>query len=445
MRDLQDTTAERAEQGVRDAIRARREDLVELTRRLVAFDTTARTPTDPPRDEAALQAYLADRLRAAGAAVDVWEPAPEDLEGSRQVRGGLSFDGRPQLVATFAGGDGRRLLLNGHIDVVSAEPRDRWTSDPFEGVVRDGRIYGRGTADMKGGIASMVIAAETLAGLGIRLGGDLLVNTVTDEESTGAGGIAAVAHGVRADAGIVPEPTDFDVWVACRGTVRSTIVVEGRPDHAQLAQPHWRAGGAVNAIEKATVVLDAMRRWRDEWRGRPGNEHPYLSPCDIVPTMIAGGEWQVSYPAVCRIQSVLMYLPGQSDASGWGTDVEREFERWIERAAAADPWLAEHPPRVEWEMDVPATEVGADHPIVAAVLEATADVGRPGAPAGLDSWFDGATFTRFADTPSVAYGPGRPTGIHTVDESVEIEDLVHTAQAIAVAAMRFCGVEDGVA
>ena len=112
---------------------------------------------------------------------------------------------------------------------------------------------------MKGGIASMVFASEVLAGLGIRLGGDLIVATNTDEESSGAGGLGLVLRGVKADAGIVTEPTSFDVWISCRGTSYAEIVVPGRPGHAEVHQPHWREGGAVNAIEKAQIVLDTLK------------------------------------------------------------------------------------------------------------------------------------------------------------------------------------------
>jgi len=181
------------EARILDAVTAGREELVELTAQLVAFDTTARTPTDPPRQEADLQNYLGDRLRTAGAVVDVWEPAPADIAGSRRMPPGLAFEGRPQMAARFVGaGGGRSLLFNGHIDVVPSEPRDRWTSDPNRAEVRDGNLFGRGACDMKGGVACMVYAAEVLQRLGIRLRGDLIVNTVTDEESSGAGGLAAV-------------------------------------------------------------------------------------------------------------------------------------------------------------------------------------------------------------------------------------------------------------
>ena len=427
------------EQRIAGAIAESRDELVELASALIRFDTTARDAGDPARDEAALQALLAERLTAAGAEVDVWEPRPEDVLG-RQVPFALDFDGRPQLVARFAGaGGGRSLLLNGHIDVVSGEPKARWTDDPNTPVVRDGNLYGRGSCDMKGGVAAMVLAAEMLARLDIRLAGDLLVNTITDEESTGAGGIASVAHGVRADAGIVPEPTAFEVWVACRGSVYPTITVEGRPGHAELRQPHWQDGGAVNAIEKAQIVLAAIARLREEWRTRADLQHPYLSPPDIVPTLMRAGEWSVTYPASCEITSAVLFPPAMADADGFGSRVRSDVTEWIERACAADPWLAEHPPAFAWTADIPPMEIPPDDPIVQTVLAASADVGEPSRLSGLDSWYDGATYTLSAGTPSVAFGPRSIAWGHTIDEYVPVDDLVRCAQAIALAAVRYCG------
>ena len=427
------------EQRIAEAIAESRDELVELASALIRFDTTARDPGDPARDEAALQAYLGERLTAAGAAVDIWEPRPEDVRG-RQVPFELDFDGRPQLVARFAGaGGGRSLLLNGHIDVVSGEPKARWTDDPNTPVVRDGKLYGRGACDMKGGVAAMVLAAEVLARLDVRLAGDLIVNTITDEESTGAGGIASVAHGVRADAGIVPEPTAFDVWVACRGSVYPTITVEGRPGHAELLQPHWRDGGAVNAIEKAQIVLDAIRGLREEWRTRSDLQHPYLSPPDIVPTLMHAGEWSVTYPASCEITSAVLFPPAFADADGYGSRVRDEVSEAIGRACAADPWLAEHPPSFAWAADIPPMEIPPDDPIVATVLAASADAGEPSRLSGLDSWYDGATYTLSAGTPSIAFGPRSIAWGHTIDEYVPVDDLVRCAHAIALSAVRFCG------
>src|SRR6476469_10596090 len=334
-----------SEQRVTEAIEAGRDRLVELTSTLITFDTTAREGDGSAHDEAALQEHLGRLLASAGAEVEIWEPRPNEVSGTRQIPGPLSFAGRPQMAARFAGsGGGRSLLFNGHIDVVPSEPRDRWTSDPNAAEVRDGNLYGRGACDMKGGVAAMPFAAIALGEAGVRLRGDLIVNTVTDEETSGAGGLAAVSHGVKADAGIVTEPTAFDVWVGCRGSLSPTFVVPGRPGHAEMAQPHWRDGGAVNAIEKAGLVLEAVAQLREEWRGRADKTHPHLSAGDIVPTVIAGGEWVVTYPSSCTVQCELMYLPANADSDGWGTLVEAEVEEFILRRTAADPWLAENPP-----------------------------------------------------------------------------------------------------
>ena len=433
------------ERHVLDEIERGRDELIELTSALIAFDTTARKVGDPAREEAALQDFLAARLRRAGADTEVWEPSASELSGLPPIPEGLDFAGRPQLAARFRGDSGgRSLLLNGHIDVVSCEPRQRWTSDPNRAEVRHGKLFGRGACDMKGGVAAMTFAAETLARLDVRLAGDLLVCTNTDEESSGAGGMALVAHGLRADAGIVPEPTGFDAWIACRGSSLVTIDVLGQPGHAEKPQPHWRDGGAVNAIERMTRVLGAVDQLRDDWHGRPDTAHAYLSPGDIVPTMISGGEWVVTYPALCRLTCVVAYPPTQADADGGSTVVARELADKVADAVSDDDWLREHPPEIRWHSGVAPMEMQPDAPIVETVLEVGAELGRPGRPTGLDSWFDGATFTRFGATPTIAFGPpgldGDRTVAHTIDEFVPVDDLVLCAQALALAAVRFCGV-----
>jgi acetylornithine deacetylase len=428
------------DERILEAVVDGRDELVEMAGQLISFDTTARSGDQPARDEADLQRYLGDRLRAAGAEVELWEPRSDDVSGSRQIPEPLDFTGRPQLVARFAGsGGGRSLLFNGHIDVVPSDPREQWTSDPNRPQVRDGNLYGRGACDMKGGIACMVFAAEVLARLGLRLRGDLLVNTVTDEESSGAGGLAAVRHGVRADAGIVTEPTAFDVWTCCRGSLSPSITVAGRPGHAEMAQPGWREGGAVNAIEKLAVVLEAVRTLREHWLASPGQRHPHLSPADIVPVLVNGGEWAVTYPAAATLTCELMYLPGSADAEGWGTAVEREVTEWILRHSAGDEWLAEHPPRIEWSLDIPPYQVDPGDPIVAAMLEASGLAGEPSRLAGLDSWFDAASFSRFGGTPCIGWGPRSIEWAHTIDEYVPVDDLVRCAQGLALAAVRYCG------
>jgi len=284
----------------------------------------------------------------------------------------------------------------------------------------------------------MTFAAEALAALGVELRGDLLVNTVSEEETTGAGGLAS-ARTLRADAAIVPEPSALQVGIACRGSLLAGISVEGRGGHAGIARRHHADGGAVNAVEKAAYVLEAIQRLNEEWALR--RPHPHLSPAECVPTAIHGGEWIVSHPARCRIDCHFEYLPGQADGHGWGSLVEREFEAWIGDAAAADPWLREHPPQIEWMLGgVPPAEVDADEPIVRTLLGAQRDLGREARLGGLDNWHDGATLITEAGIPAVNYGPGDIHLAHAADERVAIDELVGCAQGIALAAMRFCGV-----
>jgi len=427
------------EQRVCEHIASREHELVGLLQELIGFDTVARDISAPAGDVAALQRYLGDRLREHGAEVAVEEPETTGLAGHPFIADGFSFAGRPQLVARFPGaGAGRALLLNGHIDVVSVEPREAWSADPFGGELRDAAVYGRGACDMKGGVAAMAFAAEALADLGVRLRGDLLVNTVSDEETTGAGGLVS-ARTLRADAAIVPEPSALDVWIACRGSLLASVHVEGRSGHAGIAPRHHAEGGPVNAIDKAAYLLEAIRRLNEEWALR--ERHPYLAPAECVTTGIEGGEWRVSYPARCRIECHFEYLPEQADAQGWGSRVEREFEDWIARAAASDPWLREHPPTVEWILGgVQPAQVTADEPIVQTLLDTQRDLGREARLGGLDNWHDGATLITEGGIPAVIFGPGEIAFAHAADEHVGIAELVACAQGIALAAMRFCTV-----
>jgi acetylornithine deacetylase len=427
------------ERRVCERIAAREGELVALLQRLIAYDTAARERDASGGEIASLQGFLAERLERAGAEVRVEEPDAALVAGHPYVPDGFDFAGRPQLVARFAGsGGGRTLLLNGHIDVVSAEPREAWSTAPFAGERRDGAVFGRGACDMKGGVAAMTFAAETLSELGVRLRGDLIVNTVSEEETTGAGGLVA-ARTIAADAAIVPEPSGLAVWIACRGSLLATITVEGRAGHAGLAPRHHADGGAVSAIDKAAHVLDAIRRLNEEWA--LAHHHPLLPPPNCVVTAIAGGEWSVTYPARCRIDCHFEFLPGQADADGRGARVEREFEDWIARAAAADPWLCDHPPQVEWlSGEVPPAEVDPDEPIVQTLLAAQADIGGEARIGALDNWSDAATLAR-SGIPAVNYGPGDLAVAHAADEHVPVAELVACAQGIAVTAMRFCGVD----
>jgi acetylornithine deacetylase len=147
----------------------------------------------------------------------------------------------------------------------------------------------------------------------------------------------------------------------------------------------------------------------------------------------------VSYPADATLECHVQYVPGQADADGYGSEVEREIEQWVLAAARADPWLAAHPPRFSWPGDVPAGWVDHDDPVAATTLDAMAATGLAPTIATRTTFFDGPTFTR-AGIPTIAFGPGDIGRAHAVDEHVPVDELVQAAQVLALAAMRFCGV-----
>jgi acetylornithine deacetylase len=428
------------EQALVDELAGRRAEIVALACELIAYDTTSRAgPDDPAREEAALQQSLADRLRSCGAEIDLWEPAPEDVGDHPLSVEGLGFEGRPQLAARLRGtGGGRSLLLNGHIDVVPARREDGWEHDPFDPQVSGDRIVGRGACDMKGGIAAMVVAAEVLARTGA-LRGDLVVCTNTDEESSGVGGLACARRGITGDFTIVTEPSSLEVWPACRGTVYCTIEVAGRAGHAEQEHPHWRDGGAVNALEKGRFLLDGVERLRREWRTRLDLRHPLLDPPDVVPTrFVADAGWHVTIPDRAFIDLSVLILPQQADAQGWTADAQAEVERFLRRWCDTDSWLAEHPPSFSWHTEVNPSDTPVDTPSVQALLAANAALGLPTQLGGLGSWYDGATFALETGTPALMYGPRAIDWAHTVGEYVPIDDLVACAQGIAVAGWRLC-------
>jgi acetylornithine deacetylase len=432
--------------GAVDAyIETARDELVEIVRRLVGFNTTSvdLSPgsTHTANDEAALQEYVGDELAELGAEVDQWEPDPAEFREHPMMPPWHHWKGRPLTVGTLRGaGGGRSLVVNGHIDVVDAGEESRWTSPPFAAEVRDGRIYGRGAVDMKGGVGAALFALKALRACGIRLAGDVFFETVPDEETCAMGTVAAIARGYRAAAGLVPEPTRFNLWVATRGLLHGTLTVEGRSAHAEMNQPHWREGGGVNAIQKAALVLAGLDRLSADWADRPDKRHPLLGTPSVNPTMIRGGSFISNVPERCDVAVNTTYLPGNADAAGYGSIPRREIEAAVEEAARSDDWLAEHPPSWSWYTDYPPSEIDHEAPILAAAKEAGAELGLDVEIEGIDTTYDGALLTLFAETPSPALGPGDLRRAHAPDEWVGIDELEMGAKLYARAIARWCGI-----
>jgi len=423
------------------------DELAELCRTLVRFDTTS-VDLSPgsqhtENDEAACQTVIGERLRALGADVDQWEPDAQALRVHPMMPPWHHWRGRPITVGVLHGaGGGRSLVINGHIDVVDSGDPDAWSRPPFAADLRDGRIYGRGACDMKGGIAAALFALEALAACDIALAGDVIVQAVTDEETCAMGTVAAIERGPRGDAGLVPEPTGLNVWIATRGLLHGTLFVPGRSAHAEINQPDWRSGGGVNAIQKTAYLLAALETLARDWAERPAKRHALLGTPGIHPTVIRGGSFISNVPERCNVAINTTYLPGDVDSAGYGSVPRGELEQAVARAAAADDWLAEHPPTWSWYTDYPPSEIDPGHAVVAVARAAARAAGVDCTVEGIDTTYDGALLTRFAGTPSPAFGAGDLARAHAPDEWIGIDELVTGARVYARAIIDWCGLID---
>jgi acetylornithine deacetylase len=422
------------ERRVLERIEERAQALVALLVRLVRFRTV--TPlmgeTAKGRDYRDLQTFVSKRLSARGFDVETWEANAASLPmfpGSGVVPG-RDLSNMPVLVGRREG-RGRSLLLNAHYDVVPPGGFENWSHPPFDGVVDDGKVFGRGACDMKGGFAATLHALECIEQAGIDLPAPLVFESVPDEEQTSMGTLACCQRGIRADAGIIPEPTGLQVLVAVRGSFSGKIVVTGRAAHSEMTQPPWQEGGAVNAIGKAVKVLEALDGLNAEWKTRPETRHKYLDPDVIVPTMIHGGEWEVMYPERVDITFTSDFVPATKD-------IRPRIQAMLDRVAREDPWMREHPPYLDAGGFLYAAEIPEDEPIVRTASGALSDLGIPPKMIGFGSLTDMVHLVNYSHIPTTSIGPS-PATAHKADEHVTIDELVATAKALALLLLRWGG------
>lgn len=386
-----------AEQRVVDLVDV--DDVVGLTQRFVRAEGQ-----NPPGEEAATAAEVAAVCRERGLAVAETPVTP----------------GRPNLSAVLPGGDGPGLLLLGHTDVVPVG--DGWTVDPFGAQLRDGRVYGRGSSDMKGGLAASIAAMDTLRRAGVTLSGPVELAALVDEEETGLGIRHFVESGDRTRfAGcIVAEPTDLQTIIAARGDSYVDITVRGRAAHS------GRPGDGRNAIYGAAAVIASLQQWHAEL---DADRHPLVGSPTWSVGLVSGGQSTSIVPAECRISADRRLMPQESAATVLGAV----------RARIAALRLDEEDLDVQitMPMDMPGFETAPDDPFVTATDTALSLAGGPGLPLG--GWTaacDGG-FIAAAGVPTVVLGPGSVNDqAHRADESVEVDQLLVAAWAYAVAALR---------
>jgi acetylornithine deacetylase len=418
------------------------ESIIKVTQDLVGFNTSTPDPGAPAHQEKECATYLARALKDLGFKVDQWEPDTNEFRELPSYMPGQNYKDRPITVGVLKGkGGGKSLLMNAHMDAVPADPVDKWQHNPWKGEVVGDRLYGRGASDMKAGATVILKAMEALKEAKISLKGDVIVEFVWDEELNGMGTAACCQRGYKAAAALVPEPSHFRIILARRGLLYGTLTVPGRSGHAEVNQPHRLEGGAVNAIEKAILLINALKQLEADWQNRPDKKHKYLSNPKIVPTIIKGGQFTCTYPETCEVVFDAQYIKANADKSGWGSLVKKEIEDQIEYASQCDPWLKANKPSLKLLQAFPPSEVNESEPIVETVKACSQEaVGITPTFMGNDSNDDSSYLMTLTGTPSICYGPGPFETAHTIDEYVSIDSIVKATKVYVLSIQRWCGI-----
>jgi acetylornithine deacetylase len=379
-------------------------DAVALTRELVRVDSRNPTLVAGAPGEAGAARVLAGVLSAWGFRVEVQEAAP----------------GRPNVIARIgnASAGGRSLMFNGHIDVVGVEGM---THAPWEASVRDGRLYGRGSSDMKAGVAAMcAAAARAVSASGSSLDGEIIVTAVVDEEYSSLGTRALVAAGVRADAAVVTEPTILAIMPAHKGFVWVDVIVQGRAAHGSK----WDVG--VDAIRHAGLLLAALDALDAELLA--SREHSLLGRPSLHASTIDGGIGLSTYPDRCHFTIERRTIPGESTAAVM-TEIEEAFARVRARRPNLDA-------SVSLIFEQPPSDVPIDAPIVRALDGALRACGEEVKVTGMSAWTDAAILNE-AGIPAICFGPGDIGLAHAAEEYVRIDEIERATLVLAALAMEW--------
>jgi acetylornithine deacetylase len=385
-------------------------------------------------DEDAAQAHMASRLAALGAEVDAWEIDVTALAAHPSFSMEVPRRRGAGVVGTLAGhGDGPTLVFNGHVDVVPVGDPARWSVPPFDCTERDGLIYGRGACDMKGGLACALAALAAVRASGVRWRGRLALHSVIAEEDGGAGTLATLQRGHSGDGAISMEPTQLAVAPAHAGALGFRLRVPGRATHGCVRE---EGVSALETFEPIHHALLALERTRNVRLAQPLFAD-YRLPYALSIGKVTAGDWPSSVPDLLVAEGRYGLAPGERADVAVG-----EFERAVGDAADAHPFLRAHRPVVEWwgGRFLPAS-TPEDAAVVRAAASAASDVtGVPARLAGMTYGADMRLLVNDGGIPTVLFGPGDVRRAHGPDECVPVHDLVVVARALALAAVRFCGV-----
>lgn len=373
--------------------------ITSLASRLVKINSE-----NPPGREGEIASFVAERLSDLG------------------LRSWIDrFRDRANAVGVYEGGNGFSLMLITHLDTVPAGDKENWNFPPFGGVFKDGKLYGRGAADAKGPLASMLGALKLLADSGWKVNGKIIFAAVADEEVNSEGVKRLIAKGVKADSAIVGEPTSLNVCVAHKGRLLFSVEFLGKAAHASSP----RLG--INAIYPASEFALEVAKIS----GEAFEKHPLLGSSTAAPTIVRGGIKDNMIPEHVEIWIDRRVLPNEKLES-----IISYYRSIAEKIAARHGAKAD----LRIKKWVPSSEVDPSSKIVTAAIDAASKIlGIQAKPVGFQATCDMSFLVNEAEIPSIVFGPGSLDQAHTVDEWVEVDQLFAAAKIYAAVALSLLG------
>jgi len=389
-----------------------KEEYINLLKDLIALDTTH-------DKERVGQDLIISRLKNLPCEIDTFEVNTDKLLQYNEYNEGYQYKDRPNVVATFKGrGRGKSLILNGHMDTVFPSTPENWKFNPWNPQIVDGKLYGLGSCDMKAGLLALLFSMEVLHELEVPLLGDVIFQSVVDEEASGGNGtLACVDRGYRADGVLVAEPTELKPMAAHIGSVAFKLTFSGKASHSNLK---WEG---INSIEKSLPLLNALRELESKWQKE--QSHSLLPKPILSINRIDAGTGPIILPSTSVIEGNFTYLPG------WG-QVINEFQDVIEEVTNQDGWLRENKPQLEWIHHVrpySSDPKGQWPQTVEKSIENYLDSGTKieGFPTGADA----RILANVGEMSTIILGPGSIRQAHTVNEFVEIEEYLQSISLLS--------------
>jgi len=409
-------------------IEASKGELLDLLSDLVAFPTVS----PPARNTNEVQEFIKGYLEELDFITDKWDVYPGD----------------PNVVGILQGkssGQFNSLIINGHVDVAEVGDTKEWSSSPFEAYQKDGYIFGRGVADMKGGIAASLFAIKLLKNLGVTLQGDLQFQSVIGEEVGEAGTQDCVERGYSADYAVVVDTSDLHIQ-GQGGVITGWITIQSKETyHDGIRRKMIHAGGGVegaSAIEKMMKVIAGLQELERHWAVTKSYEGFPPGTNTINPAVIEGGRHAAFVADRCALWVTVHFYPNEDYE-----EVITEIEQYINAVAAADPWLRENPPQFVWggkSMIVdrgeifPSLEIDPEHPGTKLLTNSFEKMLHQQPNVGMSTTVTDAGWLGRAGIPTAIFGPGKLEDAHAVNEKLQIQQLLDFTKVLAIFIAEWC-------